>query len=96
MPGESAAVFGDALRRLSAAANYLYHDGARYWYSTQPTVTKMAEDPLGGDHAAPWVRPIPGAAMHPAAPPAPAGDRHGLPERGLRPALSARHGCFTP
>jgi hypothetical protein len=44
MPGESVAVFGDALRRLSAAATYLYHDGARYWYSTQPTVTKMAED----------------------------------------------------
>ncbi len=44
MPGESAAVFGDALRRLSSAATYLYQDGARYWYSTQPTVTKMAED----------------------------------------------------
>jgi len=44
MPGESVAVFGDALRRLSTAATYLYHDGARYWYSTQPTVTKMAED----------------------------------------------------
>ena len=44
MPGESAAVFGDALRRLSGAATYLYQDGARYWYSTQPTVTKLAED----------------------------------------------------
>jgi len=44
MPGESAAVFGDALRRLSQAATYLYQDGARYWYSTQPTVTKIAED----------------------------------------------------
>lgn len=44
MPGESPAVFGDALRRLSAVATYLYQDGARYWYSTQPTVTKMAED----------------------------------------------------
>lgn len=44
MPGESAAVFGDALRRLSAAATYLYQDKARYWYSTQPTVTKLAED----------------------------------------------------
>jgi hypothetical protein len=43
-PGESVAVFGDALRRLSTAATYLYHDGTRYWYSTQPTVTKMAED----------------------------------------------------
>ncbi len=44
MPGESPAVFGDALRRLSAAATYLYQDGPRYWYSTQPTVTKLAED----------------------------------------------------
>ncbi len=44
MPGESAAVFGDALRRLAAAATYLYQEGPRYWYSTQPTVTKLAED----------------------------------------------------
>src|SRR5439155_10593880 len=44
MPGESPAVFGDALRRLATAATYLYQDGVRYWYSTQPTVTKMAED----------------------------------------------------
>src|SRR2546426_1962015 len=44
MPGESPAVFGDALRRLTSAATYLYHDGSRYWYSTQPTVTKLAED----------------------------------------------------
>ena len=44
MPGESPAVFGDALRRLAGAATYLYQDGPRYWYSTQPTVTKLAED----------------------------------------------------
>ncbi|HWF58999.1 MAG TPA: Swt1 family HEPN domain-containing protein [Nitrospira sp.] len=44
MPGESPNIFGDALRRLSSAATYLYQDGARYWYSTQPTVTKLAED----------------------------------------------------
>ena len=44
IPGEQPAVFGDALRRLAAAATYLYQDGARYWYSTQPTVTKLAED----------------------------------------------------
>jgi len=44
MPGESAAVFGDALRRLAASATYLYQDGPRYWYATQPTVTKLAED----------------------------------------------------
>jgi len=44
MPGESPAVFGDALRRLAGAATYLYQDGPHYWYSTQPTVTKLAED----------------------------------------------------
>jgi hypothetical protein len=44
MPGESPAVFGDALRRLSSTATFLYQDGPRYWYSTQPTVTKLTED----------------------------------------------------
>jgi hypothetical protein len=44
MPGESPAVFGDALRRLAGAATYLYQDGSHYWYSTQPTVTKTADD----------------------------------------------------
>ncbi len=44
MPGESPAIFGDALRRLAATATYLYQDGPHVWYSTQPTVTKLAED----------------------------------------------------
>ncbi|MFZ1829153.1 MAG: Swt1 family HEPN domain-containing protein [Candidatus Competibacteraceae bacterium] len=44
MPGESPAIFGDALRRMASAATYLYQDGSHYWYSTQPTVTKLAED----------------------------------------------------
>ena len=44
MPGESPAIFGDAMRRLGTAATYLYQDGPRFWYSTQPTVTKVAED----------------------------------------------------
>ncbi|MYD54516.1 MAG: ATP-binding protein, partial [Chloroflexi bacterium] len=44
IPGESPQVFGDAIRRLAAQATYLYQDGPRYWYSTQPTVTKLAED----------------------------------------------------
>lgn len=43
-PGESVAVFGDALRRLTDRATYLYVDGRRYWYSTQPTVTRLADD----------------------------------------------------
>jgi len=44
MPGETSPVFGDALRRLAGAATFLYQDGPRYWYSTQPTVTKLADD----------------------------------------------------
>jgi hypothetical protein len=31
-------------KRLAATATYLYQDGPRAWYSTQPTVTKLAED----------------------------------------------------
>lgn len=43
-PGESVATFGDALRRLTDRATHLYVDGKRYWYSTQPTVTRLADD----------------------------------------------------
>jgi predicted AAA+ superfamily ATPase len=43
-PGESTATFGDSLRHLSNRATYLYVDGKRYWYSTQPTVTRLADD----------------------------------------------------
>ncbi len=44
LPGEQPTVFGDALRRLAGSATYLYQDGSKYWYSTQPTVTKLAEE----------------------------------------------------
>lgn len=44
LPGESPEVFSDALRRLASRATYLYQDGSRVWYDTQPTVTKLAED----------------------------------------------------
>ena len=44
MPGEAVPIFGDAMRRLAAAATYLYQDGTRYWYSLQPTVAKLARD----------------------------------------------------
>ena len=43
-PGESVATFGDALRRLSDRATYLYIDGNRYWISNQPNVTRTAQD----------------------------------------------------
>ncbi len=43
-PGESIATFGDALRRLSDSSTHMYQDGQRYWYSTQPSVTRLAQD----------------------------------------------------
>jgi hypothetical protein len=43
-PGESVATFGDALRRLTDQASHLYVDGRRYWFSTQPSVTRLAQD----------------------------------------------------
>jgi predicted AAA+ superfamily ATPase len=43
-PGESVATFGDALRRIADKATFLYVDARRYWYSTQPSVTRLAED----------------------------------------------------
>lgn len=41
-PGESVATFGDALRRHTDSATHLYVDGRRYWFSTQPSVTRLA------------------------------------------------------
>ena len=43
-PGETVATFGDALRRLSDHATYLYVDGPRNWFDTQPNVTRTAQD----------------------------------------------------
>jgi predicted AAA+ superfamily ATPase len=43
-PGESAAVFGDALRRLTDQATYLYQQQQRYWYSVQPSLNSLARD----------------------------------------------------
>src|SRR5262249_31684197 len=43
-PGETPATFGDALRRLTDQATYLYVDKQRYWYSLQPSVTRLARD----------------------------------------------------
>jgi hypothetical protein len=43
-PGETVATFGDALRRLTDQATHLYVDGQRYWFATQPTVNRLAQD----------------------------------------------------
>jgi predicted AAA+ superfamily ATPase len=43
-PGETPGSFGDALRRLADRATFLYVDAGRYWLSTQPSVTRTADD----------------------------------------------------
>jgi hypothetical protein len=43
-PGQSIPTFGDALRRMSDQATHLYVDGRRYWFSTQPSVNRLAQD----------------------------------------------------
>ncbi len=43
-PGEAVAIFGDALRRLTDQATYVYVDGNRYWISTQPNVNRLAQE----------------------------------------------------
>src|SRR6266700_4128984 len=43
-PGESVAIFGDALHRLTEQAYHLYVQDNHYWYATQPSVTRLAQD----------------------------------------------------
>lgn len=43
-PGEPVGQFADALKKLSGQATHLYVDGAQYWYSLQPNVTRIAAD----------------------------------------------------
>jgi len=43
-PGESAATFGDALRRISERAKHIHQDGNRYWVSTKANLNRVAED----------------------------------------------------
>ncbi len=43
-PGETSPTFGDALRRLTDGATFLYVDGKRYWYSTQASVARLSQD----------------------------------------------------
>lgn len=62
-PGDTPAVFGDALRRLSEQARYLSSEGSRYWLSTQQTVSELARGKAESyderevlDDLASWVR----------------------------------------
>ncbi len=49
-PGESSARFGDALRKLADQATHLFVDGNRYWFSTRPSVNRIAEERLDRLH----------------------------------------------
>lgn len=43
-PGEKPALFGDALRRLGNEAKYLHSNNGRYWYSTDPSLNRLARE----------------------------------------------------
>lgn len=43
-PGDQLAIFGEALRELAERATYLYEEAGRYWFSTQPTLNRLADD----------------------------------------------------
>lgn len=44
VPGDTVGNFGSALEVLSQRATYLYVDSARYWYDTQASATRTAQD----------------------------------------------------
>lgn len=44
IPGDTVGNFGSAADVLAQRATYLYVDGARYWYDTQASVTRTAQD----------------------------------------------------
>ncbi len=44
LPGETVAIYADALNRLADRATYLYAGNGRYWYGTQPGVARLARD----------------------------------------------------
>ncbi len=43
-PGDQINMFGDALRELAETAAYLHRDGERSWFSTVPTLNRLAAD----------------------------------------------------
>ena len=50
-PGDPLAIFGEVLRELSERAIYLYEEAGRDWFSTQPTLNRLAEDREGAGRA---------------------------------------------
>ena len=54
-PGESSALYGDALRALSGRLSFLYWLESRYWFDTKPNLNRVAADRLAGvDHDDAW------------------------------------------
>lgn len=47
-PGETVATFRDALRRLADRASHLYVNENRYWFDTQPSINRVAQDRADG------------------------------------------------
>jgi predicted AAA+ superfamily ATPase len=47
-PGEAVATFRDALRRLADRAAHLYVNENRYWFDTQPSINRIAQDRAEG------------------------------------------------
>ena len=48
VPGDTVGNFGSSLDLLSQRATYLYSEGNRYWYDTQPSVARTAADYADG------------------------------------------------
>lgn len=46
-PGDQISIFGDALSELSERSAYLYREADRYWFSTQPTLNRIADERAG-------------------------------------------------
>ena len=44
IPGDVVGNFGSSLEVLGQRATYLYNDGQRYWFDTQPSVGRLAAD----------------------------------------------------
>lgn len=51
-PGDQLALFREALQELTDRATYLYEEAGRYWFSTQPTLNRLADERAKGlaDH----------------------------------------------
>jgi hypothetical protein len=43
-PGNQLSTFVEAVDELSQSATYLYEEAGRYWFSTQPTLNRLADD----------------------------------------------------